>query len=122
MDTTKAFIEQCANANLLNFVYSNIRYPQEAINNNIEGTVVVRFVVEPDSTISAPEVMRDIGEGCGPEVIRVVNLINEVGAKWKPGINDGKAVRSLFYFTHQIQTRGNTSIFYGGYGYSLHSF
>ncbi len=101
LDTTKAFIEQCANANLLNFVYSNIRYPQEAINNNVEGTVVVRFVVEPDSTISSPEVMRDIGDGCGPEVIRVVNLINEVGAKWKPGINEGKAVRS--YFTLPIK-------------------
>ncbi|NRB52807.1 MAG: energy transducer TonB [Saprospiraceae bacterium] len=101
LDTTISFIEQCANANLLNFVYSNIRYPQEAIQNNVEGSVVVRFVVEPDSTISSPEVLRDIGDGCGPEVIRVVNLINQAGAKWKPGINDGKPVRS--YFTLPIK-------------------
>ncbi|MBX2876740.1 MAG: energy transducer TonB [Saprospiraceae bacterium] len=101
LDTTIAFIAQCANANLLNFVYSNIRYPQEAINNNVEGTVVVRFVVEPDSTISAPEVLKDIGDGCGPEVIRVVNLINQAGAKWKPGVNNGVPVRS--YFTLPIR-------------------
>lgn len=101
LDTTITFIEQCANANLLNFVYSNIRYPQKAIENNIEGTVVVRFVVEPDSTISSPEVLRDIGEGCGVEVIRVVDLINQAGARWKPGKKAGQPVRT--YFTLPIK-------------------
>jgi len=96
LDTTIAVITQCANSNLLNFVYSNIRYPQKAIENNVEGTVVVRFVVEPDSSLSSPEVIRDIGEGCGVEVLRVVDLINTAGAKWKPGIMKGKAVRSYF--------------------------
>lgn len=96
LDTTLAVITQCANSNLLNFVYSNIRYPQKAIENNIEGTVVVRFVVEPDSSLSSPEVIRDIGEGCGVEVLRVVDLINTAGAKWKPGIMKGKPVRSYF--------------------------
>lgn len=101
LDTTIAFIAQCANANLLNFVYSNIRYPQKAIENNIEGTVVVRFVVEPDSTVSSPEVLRDIGEGCGVEVLRVIELINQAGARWKPGKVGGRPVRS--YFTLPIK-------------------
>jgi len=101
LDTTIAFITQCANANLLNFIYSNIRYPQKAIENNVEGTVVVRFVVEPDSTISAPEVVRDIGDGCGVEVLRVVDLMNQAGARWKPGIVKGKPVRS--YLTVPIK-------------------
>lgn len=62
----------------------------------MEGIVVVWFVVEFDSMIFFFEVMRDIGDGCGLEVIRVVNLINEVGVKWKLGINEGKVV--WFYF------------------------
>ena len=96
LDTTIAFKAQCANANLLNFVYNNIRYPQEAIQNNVEGTVVVRFVVEPDSLISQAEVLRDIGNGCGEEVLRVVDLLNVAGARWIPGKVKGKDVRSYF--------------------------
>lgn len=103
LDTTMAFIAQCANANLLNFIYSNIRYPQKAIENDIEGTVVVRFIVEPDSTVSSPEIIRDIGEGCGVEVLRVVELINQAGAKWKPGKMKGQPVRT--YFTLPVKFR-----------------
>lgn len=96
LDTTLSYKAQCANASLLNFVYSNIRYPQKAIENNIEGTVVVRFVVETDSTISSPEIIRDIGEGCGIEVLHVVDLMNVAGAKWIPGKMKGLPVRSSF--------------------------
>ena len=41
----------CAQEKLLAFIYANIKYPYIARENNVEGTVVVRFVVADDGTI-----------------------------------------------------------------------
>lgn len=52
----------------------------------------VTFVVEKDGSITNPRIIRDIGGGCGDEVLRVVNAM----PKWKPGKNRGKSVRVQF--------------------------
>ncbi len=96
LDTTMQVKLQCAQQSLLNFVYQNVIYPVEARENGHEGTVVVTFVVEKDGTISNPKVVRDVEGGCGAEAVRVVNLMNEVGAKWVPAKHQGKAVRLHF--------------------------
>ena len=69
------------------FLAKNLRYP--AGEQHIEGNVYVQFVVEKDGPITNPKVTRDIGGGCGEEVLRVVCLM----PKWKPGMRKGKAVR-----------------------------
>jgi len=98
LDTTEAAKAQCAEEALLAFMYSNIQYPLEARQNGDQGTVVVSFVVEKDGSISNPEIVRDIGGGCGLETIRVVNLMNDAmqqaGVGWKPGRVDGRPVRA----------------------------
>ena len=78
------------------FIYQNIRYPLEAQQNDIEGTVVVSFIVEKDGTISSPEVLRDIGGECGAEVLRIINGMNQVNLVWTPGKQDGQIVRTKF--------------------------
>ena len=55
----------CADKKMLEFIYKNIKYPAIARENGVEGTCVVRFVVDSDGSISSPEVVRDIGAGCG---------------------------------------------------------
>ena len=96
LDTTIQVIEQCAQQQLLAFVYQNIQYPLDARQNGNEGTVVVSFVVEKDSTVSNINVVRDIGGGCGEEALRVINGMNEIGVKWIPGKMKGKPVRVQF--------------------------
>ena len=71
------------------FLADNIVYPQEAKDNKIEGKVFVSFIVEKDGTISNIKILRDIGGGCGAEVVRVINMM----PKWKPGMQKGKPVR-----------------------------
>lgn len=93
LDTTIQVKQQCAQANLLQFIYQNVRYPEQARLDGVEGTVVLRFVVEPDSLISHLEVVKDIGGGCAEEGLRVVSAMNEIGVRWTPGKNKGKAVR-----------------------------
>lgn len=74
------------------FLAENIKYPQEAKDNNISGRVFVSFIVEPDGSITNPRLLRDIGGGCGQEAIRVVKLM----PRWKPGKNKGQTVRVQF--------------------------
>lgn len=68
----------------------NLRYPEMARDKGIEGTVVVRFIVEKDGTISETQILRGIGGGCDEEAIRVLQL----SPKWKAGVKDGATVRT----------------------------
>ena len=96
LDTTLAYKEACAQASLLNFIYSNVQYPLEAQAAGISGTVVLNFIVETNGMISYLNVVNDIGGGCGIEALRVVGAMNGVGIRWVPGIKDGKPVRVSF--------------------------
>ena len=71
------------------FIRDNLRYPQMALDNRVQGKVYVTFVVEEDGSISNPKLLRDIGVLCGEEAIRMVKSM----PKWKPGMKDGKPVR-----------------------------
>lgn len=82
----------CAEINMLKFIYSNVKYPDEARASKIEGTVYVKFVVEKDGRITDAELVRDIGGGCGDEALRVVNMM----PIWTPGTQDGNPVRVQF--------------------------
>lgn len=86
----------CADKKMLQFIYDNIQYPAIARENGIEGTVVIRFVVEADGSIQKAEIVRDIGGKCGEEALRVVNLMNTLPQKWTPGKQRGKPVRVWF--------------------------
>ena len=96
LDTTEVVIYECAQRNLLRFVYDNVRYPFEAREQNISGTVVASFVIEKDGTVSDAKVIKDIGGGCGEEVLRIENAMNEVFIRWKPGMKSGIPVRTRF--------------------------
>ena len=77
---------------LYKFIQSNLKYPQLAKENNIEGRVFVQFVVEKDGSVSNVKAARDIGGGCGNEAVRVVKSM----PKWAPGKQRGKAVRAAY--------------------------
>ena len=74
------------------FIGRNIKYPEAAKKNKIEGRVFVTFVIEKDGQVSDAKILRDIGGGCGEEAIRVVNIM----PKWKPGTQRGNPVRVQF--------------------------
>ncbi len=81
--------KQCTDQKLLQFIYDNIEYPEEAKDAGVEGMVVVRFVVNKDGSLSDIEVVRDIGAGCGDAVVRVVKQM----PRWIPGKQQGQPVR-----------------------------
>ena len=77
---------------MFEYLYSNIKYPQVAKENNITGKVFLTFVVEKDGSIAGAKILRDIGGGCGQEALRVVKNM----PKWSPGKQRGKPVRVQF--------------------------
>jgi TonB family protein len=72
------------------YLSANLGYPTTARRKDIEGTVIVAFVVNTDGTVSDFEVLKGIGGGCDEEALRIVRS----SPKWTPGMQDGKVVRT----------------------------
>lgn len=66
----------------------NIKYPAEAAKNNIQGRVIVQFVVGSDGTVGGAKIMRGVDPLLDQEALRVINAM----PKWTPGKQDGKVV------------------------------
>lgn len=68
---------------------SNLRYPEVAIENGIQGCVIVQFIVNTDGSISDATVIRSVDPACDEEALRVINSMPH----WTPGQTNGKNVR-----------------------------
>ena len=71
------------------FLSSNLRYPAEARDNNVQGRVFIQFVIEKDGSLTEAKVIRGVGSGCDEEALRVINR----SPKWNPGEQRGVPVR-----------------------------
>ena len=80
-------------AGLLRFLRSELRYPNDAHNQGIEGKVVVQFIVMEDGKVDGIKILKGKSPSLDEESIRVVRLMS---GKWKPGILNGKKVRVYF--------------------------
>lgn len=74
------------------FLSENIIYPQVAIESNIEGEVVVEFIIEPDGSITNVKINRSVDPSLDAEALRVAKMM----PKWKPGKQEGEAVRCQY--------------------------
>ena len=79
-------------ADLLNYLAKNIKYPQMARESGISGIVYVKFVVDKKGKVGDVQVLRGIGGGCDKEAVRVVKTMPD----WTPGKQRGKTV-SVYY-------------------------
>ncbi len=85
----KSEMKECSKKEMLEFVYSNLKYPKIAKDNGVEGRVILQFVVAKNGDIENVRVLRDPGAGCGKEAERVVNMM----PKWIPGKQRGRVVK-----------------------------
>ena len=77
---------------LMDYVAQNVKYPESAKENNLQGRVIVKFVIEKDGSVSNVEVGRGWGNELDEEAVRVVKAM----PKWKPGKQNGEPVRVSF--------------------------
>lgn len=80
---------QGGEAELQKFLQTRIKYPYEAKEAGIQGTVFLTFVVEPDGSVTNISVLRGIGGGCDEEALRVVKNM----PAWISGKQNGYPVR-----------------------------
>lgn len=75
-----------------NYIAKNLKYPDVAAENGIQGRVFINFVVEPDGRVTNVKVVRSVDPALDKEAVRVVSS----SPKWKPGKQRGKPVRVQF--------------------------
>ena len=77
---------------LFEFLKENIKYPEDAQKQKVEGRVIATFVVETDGSISNIEVVKHAFPSLDAEAVRVIQAM----PKWIPGRQKGQAVRVKF--------------------------
>lgn len=75
----------CTEKKLFQHIYKNLDYPIQARENNIEGLVVISFMVDKDGTITDVGILKDIGAGCGDAAVDAIKSMNNLPQRWKPG-------------------------------------
>ena len=74
---------------MIEFLQTNMKYPEDAAKQKVEGRVMVQFVVETDGSVSDVHVAKQVFPSLDAEAVRVVQAM----PKWTPGKEKGKVVR-----------------------------
>ncbi|MCR9051969.1 MAG: TonB family protein [Phaeodactylibacter xiamenensis] len=93
--------KRCADKQMLGVIYRSIRYPEFAVKRDIEGTVIVRFVIRKNGQVNDIEVLRGLCDPVREEAIRVTQLLNE----WQPGQQNGEPVNVQFMLPIRFKLR-----------------
>lgn len=84
------------------YLFDNIRYPEDAWTERKQGTVICNFIVEKDGSFSNISVIQSIHPSLDKEAIRVISSF----PKWHPGTVGGKAVRTNYNLPIIFRMRG----------------
>lgn len=74
---------------MIEFLQTNMKYPEDAAKQKVEGRVMVQFVVETDGSITDVHVAKQVFPSLDAEAIRVVQAM----PRWTPGMDKGRVVR-----------------------------
>ncbi len=74
-DFFKAPTYRGGNAAMKKFIAENLKYPKEALESKVEGTVDLSYVVDGLGKVISAEVKKGIGHGCDEEALRLVKSL-----------------------------------------------
>lgn len=60
---------------LTKFIYAQLRYPQAALDADVEGTVLVEYDIDYQGNVVTTRILHGLGSGCDEEAARVVRLL-----------------------------------------------
>ena len=83
------------------FIAQNVIFPEEALENDVQGSVYASFVIEKDGNVSDIQIEKGLGYGCDEEVIRVLKKM----PKWKAAELRGEKVRSKLQLPVSFRTQ-----------------
>lgn len=73
---------------LMRYISKRMKYPRQAVSEQIEGIVVVSFIVNQYGKVTEARVIKGLGYGTDEEALRVINSL----PNWSPGKQNGKPV------------------------------
>ena len=78
--------ENCTNSSILSFVMGRLSYPTMAKETNIQGMVIIGFVIDKRGRVTKVECVKPVHPLLDEEAIRVVKLLPD----FKPAEQNGK--------------------------------
>lgn len=103
----------CSNQSVKAFIFNHIIYPQAAKDENIEGAVYVRFIVDEMGYVQQPQLLKGIGGGCGDAALSVLKNM----PKWEPAYHLGHPVKVALDLPIHFYFKDNNSV--TGQSYAL---
>jgi TonB family protein len=88
---------------LMRYLQQNVQYPPIAVQNNVQGRVVVQFIIDETGQVGEVKVLRHVSEEIDAEAVRVVKTL----PKFEPGRQDGEAVAVWYTLPINFKLQGN---------------
>jgi TonB family protein len=85
--------------NMERYISLKLKYPKAAIDNNVQGKVMVTFTVDTDGNLTDIKVSQSLSKETDEEAVRVVSHM----PKWKPGIQANRAVKCRYTLPVKFQ-------------------
>lgn len=96
------FMGKDPNSDFGKWVFSQVKYPEEATKNNIQGRVTLQFTIAKDGKVKDVTIARSSGnELLDNEALRVISM----SPQWEPGKQGGEPVNVKFTFPLVFQLR-----------------
>ena len=88
---------------LTRWVYVYLKYPQSAVDEGVQGRVLVDFVIDEKGKVTDVKVTRGVDPRLDAEAVRVI----AASPDWKPGILRGKKVKTALslYVEFRLEKR-----------------
>lgn len=92
------------------YIRENLKYPQEALQNKIEGFVHLTAVIDDNGNVSEAAITKHLGYGCDEEALRLINGLKFGGVKNKGvRVKQQRKFRILFKIDNSKTVAGNNS-------------
>ena len=90
---------------LRKFLALNLRYPNAALEDKVEGYVILSFKIGETGIISEVKILKSLGSGCDDEAIRVAKKMPD----WEPAHKNGKAMEVIYYLPIEFELPFDTN-------------
>lgn len=84
--------DACTRSELEQYIQKHLKYPRTAIQESIEGVVIISCIISKSGKVVNPNIINNIGGGCGAEALRVVKNM----PLWHSAKSDGESVSVVY--------------------------
>ncbi len=102
VDTVPMANLEAGEKSVTDFIYSKLTYPDAALKLGLVGEVELSFIIETNGLPSNIITLKHLGGGCSEEATKIIESI-----RWKPGIVNGQAVRTLYSISVHFKKDSN---------------